>query len=488
MILFRKKTINTSRREVKREAYVKTETKKFDLNIEKILEDWKVYHAIREVIANAIDEQILTHTQSIKIWKDSKGKWHIRDFGRGLRYEHLTQNENKEKLENPKVIGKFGIGLKDALATFDRHGVKVFIKSKYGDITIGKSQKYGFKDIITLHAYINPPSDPNFVGTEFVLDGVTDDDINKAKDLFLIFSGERVVEVTKYGEVLEKKGSIARIYVNGVKVAEEDNFLFSYNITSITKKIKQALNRERSNVGRTAYSDRVKAILLSSKSKEVAMALMRDIEKYSMGKIHDELKWIDVQMHAVKILNAEDKVVFFTYNEISNIPDMVDEAKSGGFKVIAIPENLKLKIRGVRDVNGNLIREFTQYQKEYMENFTFKFVKPEELTESELEVFNRTEDIFSLIGGKPDIIKEIKISETMVKDPISFHNAVGLWEPPNIIIKREQLKSLSDYAAILLHETAHALSGARDVTRDFEHELTKLLGILAEKALKEDQK
>jgi len=35
-------------------------TKKFDLNIEKILEDWEVYHAIREVIANAIDEEILT--------------------------------------------------------------------------------------------------------------------------------------------------------------------------------------------------------------------------------------------------------------------------------------------------------------------------------------------------------------------------------------------------------------------------------------------
>jgi len=36
--------------------------KKFDLNIEKILEDWEIYHAIREVIANAIDEQLFTKT------------------------------------------------------------------------------------------------------------------------------------------------------------------------------------------------------------------------------------------------------------------------------------------------------------------------------------------------------------------------------------------------------------------------------------------
>ena len=30
--------------------------KKFDLNIEKVLEDWEIYHATREIIANALDE------------------------------------------------------------------------------------------------------------------------------------------------------------------------------------------------------------------------------------------------------------------------------------------------------------------------------------------------------------------------------------------------------------------------------------------------
>ena len=202
--------------------------KKFDLNIEKILEDWEVYHAIREVIANAMDEQMLTQANDIEIFKDPESKWHIRDYGCGLKYEHLTQKENDEKLKNPDVIGKFGIGLKDALATFYRKGVKVFIKSKYGDITLDKSQKHGFEDIITLHAYIAPPSDPTFIGTEFILDGVKSDDIEKAKDLFLKFSGERIIEITKYGEVLEKKGKAGRIYINGVKVAEEGNFLFTY--------------------------------------------------------------------------------------------------------------------------------------------------------------------------------------------------------------------------------------------------------------------
>src|SRR6266508_3488947 len=107
----------------------------FDLNIETVLEHWTVVHAIREVIANALDEHILTGTAEPAICEDKAGWWHVRDFGRGLRYEHLTQNENLEKLDNAdRVVGKFGVGLKDALAVFDRHTVEVVIRSRHGDI------------------------------------------------------------------------------------------------------------------------------------------------------------------------------------------------------------------------------------------------------------------------------------------------------------------------------------------------------------------
>ena len=192
----------------------------------------------------------------------------------------------------------------------------------------------------------------------------------------MVFSGERIIEKTTYGEVLEKKGKIARIYINGVKVAEEENFLFSYNITSLTKKIRQALNRERTNVGRSAYSDRVKPILLSCKSKEVAEFLVNDLKNYFTGEMHDELKWIDVQEHAVKILNAREKVVFLTPEELMTATNMVDEAKSGGYRIVTIPENLKERIRGLKDISGNTIRDLEEFYSEYEESFEFKFVEP----------------------------------------------------------------------------------------------------------------
>lgn len=276
----------------------------FDLNVEKVLGDWEIYHAIREVIANALDESILTKTKDIEMSKDKKGDWHIRDFGRGLSYKHLTQKENKEKLDHKDLIGKFGVGLKDALAVFDRRGIIVLIKSKYGTMSLIKAEKMGFKGLVTLHVKIEKPTDKNLIGTDFVLHGITDNDIKDAKNLFLKFSGAKKLEVTKYGEVIERNGKDGSVYINGVKVAEEENFLFSYNITLITNEIKKALNRERTNVGRTAYSGRIKAILVECEDKEVAKALIEDLKEYDSGEIHDELKWIDVQERAVQILNA----------------------------------------------------------------------------------------------------------------------------------------------------------------------------------------
>lgn len=460
---------------------------KFDLNIEKILEDWEVYHAVREIIANAIDEQILTGTKDIAIFKDSKDEsWHIRDYGHGLKYEHLTQKENEKKQENPHVIGKFGIGLKDAFATFYRKGVIVLVRSKHSDITVDMAEKHGFPGTRTLHAFISAPSDSTLTGTEFVLINVSDDDMNKAKDLFLRFSGERVIEKVTYGEVLEKKESKARIYVNGVKVAEEENFLFSYNITSLNSIIRKALNRERTNVGRSAYSDRVKSILTTCQSREIAQHLVNDLKNYQTGELHDELKsWIDVQERAVMILNATPNVVFFTAEEMQYATMMVDEARKAGNEIITIPTSLKDRIKGKVDISGTPIRELGQFYKEYNESFEFKIVHPENLTSTEKKIFDLTDRILQLIGGRPKVVKEIAISETMRKDLSSFIEAEGLWEGPSgrIIVKRSVLQSLEKYAGTLLHEVSHARSGAQDVSREFELELTSLLGIACSNAL-----
>ena len=46
--------------------------REFDLNIERVLENWTVAHALREVIANALDEQALTGTRDPQIFRDAQ--------------------------------------------------------------------------------------------------------------------------------------------------------------------------------------------------------------------------------------------------------------------------------------------------------------------------------------------------------------------------------------------------------------------------------
>jgi hypothetical protein len=461
---------------------------KFDLNIEKILENWELHHAIRELLANALDEQILTSTKEVSVIKNGKA-WHIRDYGRGLRYMHLTQNENNEKLSNPKVIGKFGIGLKDALATFDRHSVKVFIRSKFSDISTGRFPKDHFNDIVTLHALIHQASDKKLVGTEVIMEGISDQDMKNAKQLFLRFSGDVILETTKFGQVVKKSEKTASIYINGVKVAEEPNFLFSYNITLLNTAIKKSLNRERTNVGRTAYSDSVKKILLASRTADVAQLLAQDLQNISKGTQSDELNWLDVQEHAVKILNPTGDYLFLSGDQLLNHQDMIDEAKSNGVNLIIIPGELKNRISGGTDVDGNAIKDIDQFIHDYNDSFVFNFIDLKKLSAKEKLVFNYTGNILDLIGGKPRQVKEIKVSSTMRKDLLRGAQVLGVWDPAtdSIIILRRLLGSLKEYSGILIHEALHARSGLHDVSRDFEQELTGAIGQVCERALQSEK-
>lgn len=465
--------------------------KEFDLNIEKILENWEVYHAIREIIANALDEQILTNTKDISIYKSNDGWWHIIDFGRGLNYHHLTQNENEEKLTNDKLIGRFGVGLKDALATLYRHGIKVQIISKYGIITLKEASKSGFDDIITLHAQIAPPQNPNMVGTDFCLLGCNVDDIEKAKSLFLTFSGKNILEKNAYGEVIENSTNTADIYINGVKVAEESNFLFSYNITSLTAQLKKTLNRERTNVGRSAYTGRIKDILKACSSEKVIDALVEDLQQFGSGNRHDELSWNDIAMHAsIKMNPLHKDTTFVTTSDLQNKPSLIDEMQRSGYNPVVVPDNIisKMEDYNTGAKSGETLTTANQYIKDEKERFVPVEIDINALTVYEKEVYNITDSILKLIGGKPKNVKKIVIVEKIYESEL-FNETLGLWiaGENKILIKRKQLKSLEQYAGTLLHECAHAISGADDVSRDFELKLTEIIGIVSSKLIQYHQ-
>ena len=459
----------------------------FDLNMEEVLEDWEVYHAVREIISNALDEQLMTKTANIEIVEsDMADGWHIRDFGRGIQIEHFTQNENQEKHAGPEgIIGKFGVGLKDALATLYRKGMKPVIRSAFGTYTIAMHQKEGFADIETLHVMFDDR--PNtMVGTDFFIEGIGQSDVEQAKDLFLKFNDAVVLESTKYGDVLQsdKESLPARVYINGVLASEEENFLFSYNITNLTKSMRKALNRERTNVGRSTYTERVKSILKSCSSDEVLGGLAEQIRDREKGNQCDEIRYADIaQIGIAALAERDDKVIYATSEEIMNNPNYLGDMQRDGYTIITVSE------KDHDSISGEHARTFADYASDFNHSFEFEFIEKDELSDEEQEIFEKTSKILDLVEWSTQR-PPVRISETMRPETdasagnLVLHDALGCYSPlMGIIIKRSELTSLKQYASVLLHEAAHASSGATDATREFESELTEYLGRAACKGI-----
>ena len=455
--------------------------REFDLNIEKILDDWEVYHAIREIIANAIDEMKLTRTKDIEINKDSQGFWHIRDYGRGLTYHHLTQNENVEKMNSDLVIGKFGVGLKDALAVLFKNKINIVISSKYGIITLKMQEKKGFDDTITLHAVINDAEDENMVGTDFKL-SVSDEEIEKAKNLFLYFNNKKPIDSLEQGEIYSKNGN-SNIYVRGVKVAEEENYLFDYNINILNRNLSKALNRERTNVGRTAYSSIVKQMLLESKSKEIIDALMLEIKKIPKGNNSDEVNLVDIQSHAIKEYNAIHKIVMVTASDAYNLSnDDKEKIKESGREVVIVPDKAYDKLDGQNDYTGKEIGTFDTVIREYNSTFKYKFIPYSELDDNEKKVFDLKMRVLLYYPNKYN--RKILISETI--NTMISGDTLGVYDPSEnaIIIKRETLQNKAKFCEVLFHELVHSNTGFPDNNRSFENELGKIIGLLMNEIIK----
>lgn len=461
--------------------------KSFDLNIETVLDNWSVSDALREIIANALDEMVITRTNPIEIrpYPNKKGYYIIRDFGRGLQYMHLTQNESLEKNSTEGVIGKFGVGLKDAFGVLYRNNADVTAQSKYGRISLSMKEKVGFDDITTLNAIVHTPVE-KMTGTIFVVEA-SDEDIQTAKDMFLYFRNANVLDKSSDGEIIEKDNSrdIAYIYVNGVKVAEEENFLFDYNITSLSSSLKKAINRERTNVGRSAYSDSVKKMLLNSSSKQVVDALIDDVKNFGAGTQADDAKRLDVQSHALRLYNSLNDIVMISASESKYMSqDALELLHSSSREVIIISDKLYNSVRDTVDYDGNVIADIYVVSNERAAAYEYESIDESLLSDNER----------AILGYKNEILKLYNMTKysnrIFVSDEIntSLNNVdtrgVYLLDKDIIYIKKDVLKDKKEFINVLSHELAHALHKHGDNTRAFELDLGYFIGLLGDKLFK----
>jgi hypothetical protein len=321
-----------------------------------------------------------------------------------------------------------------------------------------------------------------------VLTGVTDEQVAEAKRLFLRYSDDQVLESTRYGQVLERPAGrdAGRVYVKGLLVAEEPNFLFSYNITDLNAPLRRALNRERTNVGRTAYADRVKKILVECATAEVARPLADDFAAFTSGRQHDELAWMDVALHACRVLQSQEKVLFVTAWQLAEGSPQLRYAQDDGYRLVTVPDDIARRLGSMTDLAGQPMVDLGRYRQEWNDSFTFTFVTPEEFTPAEREVFDQTGALLRLVGCRLGAgrVTRVLVSETMRLSEAGDME-LGLWDEleGRIIVRRSELATVVRYAGTLLHEYTHANFGHTDRTLEFESALSEVLGQVAARAV-----
>lgn len=212
---------------------------------------------------------------------------------------------------------------------------------------------------------------------------------------------------------------------------------------------------------------------------------MEDLQEFGSGNEHDELSWNDVAIYASrKMSEMNTATTYVTIDNLKNNPSLMDDMRRNGRNPVVVSDNLinKMEDYNIGAEEGKTLVTANQYIKEEQNRFTPQIVEIDSLSAAERRVYDITDKTLELIGGKPINVKSIQIVEKIYESEF-LNETVGLWIPEEncILIKRNQLNILNSYAGTLLHECVHARSGASDVSRDFEMELTKVIGCIANK-------
>ena len=270
-----------------------------DLNIgQAYLSEWTEGMAIRELIANAMDE---TTNGNIDIKEAPEGVWKITNIGNEIKPENFVIKEGGKSKKKGK-IGKFGIGLKDAIGVLMIRGTGVrILTSEYEYVAeYRKKNKLINAKCLFINIYKNTRE---WLGTQVILEKCSDDSIKEAESHFLIYRDKyMVVDTTEYGDILfeDDENKNGTIYLNGIKIAYESTFLYSYNIKVEEEILKKGISRERCDLSREVYKDILKMIINCIKSEDVLRGYYKRLIKTRDGSLKGELVYTEAQLKTIR--------------------------------------------------------------------------------------------------------------------------------------------------------------------------------------------
>jgi hypothetical protein len=190
--------------------------------------EWKLAHAVREIIANAIDSET-EHGANFSVKYDAdKSQLTVRNENIKINPKSLYFGESSKR--GVHYIGQYGEGLKLAMLVFARDGIDVTIKN--GDETWKPLIEKDNLGVETLCINITKTkrTTNNF---EVIIHGINKEFWEMIQSWFLRLSPPNSVHKTSAGELIDDSRFIGKIYVRGVYVTTRNKYTFGYNFFNV---------------------------------------------------------------------------------------------------------------------------------------------------------------------------------------------------------------------------------------------------------------
>jgi hypothetical protein len=210
----------------------------FELSVSpNYVSDWGITEAIRELFQNAIDQESIS--QDNKMFFEYKEE--TQEILIGNKESILTPKSlllgTSTKSDNDDTIGKFGEGYKIATLVLLRNNKEITFYN-YGAKEVWlprfvKSRRYGGVNILTFDVKKNyfwqSVPDNNLT---IVVGGITKEEYLQIKNTNLHLQELQDSDIinTQYGKILLNEKYKGRFFVNGLYVANKNNFQYGYDV------------------------------------------------------------------------------------------------------------------------------------------------------------------------------------------------------------------------------------------------------------------
>lgn len=192
--------------------------------------DWEFNDAIRELIQNGIDQQVIAPNNKFEIKYDREHQeLTLRSPLSKLKRDTLLLGCSS-KSNNEETVGQFGEGYKIAALVLTRLGKTFTIynneKNEKWTCRFKNSTKWLHK---ILAFYIEKNNTKN-TGLDIVIGNVTRDEYDGIDWIWLDSDGYEWNRIqTSYGEILTDEEQLQKIYVNGLYVYTDDCMEYGFN-------------------------------------------------------------------------------------------------------------------------------------------------------------------------------------------------------------------------------------------------------------------